>query len=276
LARVLAALRREYVVKRGLLLRISPPLAPQGEVERAQSTYIAAGFTPTPMATVYRTMLLDVSPSIEQITSRFSKRWRRQLNKSLKSGFEVQAGTSLEMFDQFCDLFEAFIDWKGFEVEHGPRFHRAVHEELPEDARYLILLARQGDKLAGGVVLARTGDTAVYLLGATNPAMRDSRPGHYLHFRATELLKEMGLRYYDLGGIDPENNPGVYEFKAGMTEVDLQAPRPMECSPGATKSLLLDAVEWSYRKYLSIKRGSKTRAAAAVPAESGEGDSPTS
>jgi len=267
LARCLEALRREYVLKRGLVLRVSPPLAPQDEIGLATSTYLAAGFKPTPMATVYRTMLLDLSPSIEQITSRFSKRWRRQLNKSLKSGFELQIGTSLEMFDQFCDLFEEFIDWKGFEVEHGPRFHREVHKALPEDARYFILLARQADKLAGGVVLARTGDTAVYVLGATNPAMRDARPGHYLHFRATELLKEKGLRYYDLGGINPENNPGVYEFKAGMTQVDLCAPPPMECAPGFAKKLMLDAAEWGYRKYLEIKRGAKAPPTTAGPSE---------
>ncbi len=258
LARVLEALRREYVLERGLVLRISPPLSPQEEVELAKTSYLAAGFKPTPMANVYRTMLLDLSPTIEEITARFSKRWRRQLNKSLKSGFELQIGTSVEMFDQFCDLFEAFIDWKGFEVEHGPRFHREVHKALPEEARYLILLARQADKLAGGVVLARTGDTAVYVLGATNPEMRDARPGHYLHFRATEVLKDMGLRYYDLGGINPDDNPGVYEFKAGMTQVDICAPPPMECSPGGVRSLLFDAAERGYRKLRSIRRGSKT------------------
>src|SRR6185295_17176716 len=134
LADVLQALRQEYVNRRGLLLRISPPLAPQAEIESTASVYRDAGFERTPKARTYRTMLLDLSPSVEDISARFSKRWLRQLTKSQKSGFEVQSGTSLEMFDQFCDLFEAFVDWKGFEVEHGPRFHREVQKALPEEA----------------------------------------------------------------------------------------------------------------------------------------------
>jgi lipid II:glycine glycyltransferase (peptidoglycan interpeptide bridge formation enzyme) len=31
-----------------------------------------------------------------------------------------------------------------------------------------------------------------------------------------EWLKERGCHWYDLGGIDPENNPGVYHFKCGI------------------------------------------------------------
>lgn len=36
-----------------------------------------------------------------------------------------------------------------------------------------------------------------------------------------EWLKRKGCCWYDLGGIDPEGNPGVYHFKAGMGGKDM-------------------------------------------------------
>ena len=256
LAMVLSALRQRYVEEQGLLLRVSPPLVAPELMELAQATYLSAGFEISPRVRGYRTMLLDLAADIPEIQARLAKRWKRQLNKGLKSGFELEVGTSDELFEQFCELFARFVKWKGFEVEHGPSFHLEVHKRLPEAARYLIVLCRHQGQLAGGLVLARTGDTAAYVLGATNPDLRDLRPGHYLQFKAIEKLKELGLRYYDLGGIDPEANPGVYEFKAGMTDVDISAPGPFECSPGIAQRLLLEAAELGYRKFLEFKRRS--------------------
>jgi len=256
LATVLSALRQHYVEDRGLLLRVSPPLVPPALVELAQASYLSEGFEISPRVRGYRTMLLDLAPDVAAIKAGLAKRWKRQLNKGLKSDFELEVGTSEELFEQFCELFTRFVKWKGFEVEHGPGFHLEVHRLLPEAARYLVLLCRHQGQLAGGLVLARTGDTAVYVLGATNPDLRDLRPGHYLQFRAIEKLQEQGLRYYDLGGIDPEGNPGVYEFKAGMTDVDISAPGPFECSPGIAQRLLLEAAELGYRKFLEFKRRS--------------------
>jgi lipid II:glycine glycyltransferase (peptidoglycan interpeptide bridge formation enzyme) len=37
-----------------------------------------------------------------------------------------------------------------------------------------------------------------------------------LLWRALAEAKETGMRWLDLGGIDPEANPGTYHFKAGL------------------------------------------------------------
>jgi lipid II:glycine glycyltransferase (peptidoglycan interpeptide bridge formation enzyme) len=33
-------------------------------------------------------------------------------------------------------------------------------------------------------------------------------------------LKQNGIRYYNLGGINPQTNPGVYHFKKGLSGED--------------------------------------------------------
>jgi hypothetical protein len=254
LAVCLRALQSEYVRNRKLTLRVSAPLARPELREAVESVYAACGFVPAPSAAVYRTMVMDLSPSLEEIRKSLSKRWLRQLKKSEKVSFEVQIGTDPALFDEFCVLFETFVEWKDFQVEHGPRFHSRVHSALPEEARYLILLSRHEGQLAYGLVLAITGDTAVYVLGASNPALRDLRAGHYLHWQGIEELKKHGIRWYDLGGIDPEANPGVHEFKAGMTDVDITAPGPFECAPDQVRGLLVAVAERSYKRWQDLRR----------------------
>ena len=60
------------------------------------------------------------------------------------------------------------------------------------------------------------GDTAIYLLGATNERARELKAAYFLQWQAMLWLKDRGARWYDLGGIDPEANPGGYHFKSGF------------------------------------------------------------
>jgi hypothetical protein len=53
-----------------------------------------------------------------------------------------------------------------------------------------------------------------------------------------QWLKENGVRWYDLGGIDPDQNPGVYHFKKGMSGLDVVHINPL----GASDSLLSSAM----------------------------------
>jgi lipid II:glycine glycyltransferase (peptidoglycan interpeptide bridge formation enzyme) len=57
----------------------------------------------------------------------------------------------------------------------------------------------------------------VYLLGATGDDGLKAKGSYLLQWRLLERLKEVGCHWYDLGGIDPKSNPGVYHFKQGLS-----------------------------------------------------------
>jgi hypothetical protein len=65
------------------------------------------------------------------------------------------------------------------------------------------------------------GDAGLYLLGATNEKARDLKASYFLQWRVMMWLKERGASAYDLGGIDPETNPGGYHFKSGFGGSDV-------------------------------------------------------
>jgi lipid II:glycine glycyltransferase (peptidoglycan interpeptide bridge formation enzyme) len=67
-----------------------------------------------------------------------------------------------------------------------------------------------------GLVGTAMGDTGIYLLGATSDAGMKSKGSYLLQWQMMQQLKARGCRWYDLGGINPDRNPGVYHFKQGL------------------------------------------------------------
>ena len=98
-----------------------------------------------------------------------------------------------------------------------------------------------------GHVASLLGDTSVYLLGATLEAGLKAKASYLLQWNAILEAKKRGLSWYDLGGIDPEGNPGVYHFKKGLGGLEVCAAGPFEMAPGASTALVLRAGEWLYR-----------------------------
>lgn len=94
-----------------------------------------------------------------------------------------------------------------------------------------------------GLVGSAHGDTGIYLLGATSDEGMKTKGSYLLQWRMVQWLKERGCRWYDLGGINPETNPGVYHFKAGLSGKDVTQPGTFEFSGSALSSLSLKAGE---------------------------------
>jgi hypothetical protein len=65
-----------------------------------------------------------------------------------------------------------------------------------------------------------------------------------------------GIRYYDLGGIDPQTRAGAYHFKKGLRGIDLWAPGPFESAPSALKAAFTHGAEDLYR-HLGLARRSR-------------------
>jgi hypothetical protein len=68
-----------------------------------------------------------------------------------------------------------------------------------------------------------------------------SKGAYLLQWTALQGLKENGIRWYDLGGIDPEGNPGVYAFKKGMSGSDMLQMNPLVSSNSSVSSVMAKA-----------------------------------
>lgn len=208
IADLVLALKQTYVEQRGFYLRIAPPLA---ECGLNSDNFILAGEAGWASAT------LDLSPTTEELRKGLKQKWRNGLNKAERSGFEVTEGTSPALFNAFLEAHSEFTNTKGLDTGLTPQILKVLNELLPENRKLYALVASFDGKIAGSALIARFGNTGEYLAGNTTDAGRKLNAGQLLLWRAVEALKNEGVGYFDLGGMDDVLTPkGIYRFKEGL------------------------------------------------------------
>jgi lipid II:glycine glycyltransferase (peptidoglycan interpeptide bridge formation enzyme) len=221
-ARMADALHQEYVVKRRLLLHILPnAFVGSARAGVVQSAFANFAMEPSATATKYRTFVVDVAPSIEELRKNLDKKWRNQLSRSEKNGLNVVAGSGTDAYRRFSTMYGQMRDRKTFETTVDVEEFGRIQLDLPENQRMQILICERNGKPVAGIVASAMGDSAIYLLGATSDDGLDAKGSYLLQWTWIEWLKENGVRWYDLGGIDPDGNPGVYHFKKGFSGADV-------------------------------------------------------
>jgi hypothetical protein len=261
LGAVLDALVGHYCRDRGFILRILAPLGPLAWNEKAEQVFAGLGFVPTTRSARYQTMVIDISPPPADVRKKLEQKWRNCLNASERKGLTLRHGTDDTLFAEFCRLFSAFHDRKGFAVDLDANFYRELQRSLSEPDRLLVALADLEGKIAGGHVMSILGDTAVYLLGATSAEGLNNKAAYLLQWHAIARARERGAKFYDLGGIDPAGNPGVYHFKAGMGGQTLASPGPYEYRAASWRTRIAVGAESVYQRVKRPGKPSRARAA---------------
>jgi lipid II:glycine glycyltransferase (peptidoglycan interpeptide bridge formation enzyme) len=233
------ALHEEYVCKRGLLLQIIPNAfvdSPRAAIFKSAFSV----FTPDrrTASRAYRTFVLDLALPVEQLRKNLDKKWRNQLTRSEKNGLKIVAGNGADEYRTFCRMYNEMWKRKAFESTVDIEEFKRIQEDLPETHRMRILICEQDGVPVAGVVASAMGDSAIYLLGATSDDGLNAKGAYLLQWTMIQWLKENGIKWYDLGGIDPEGNPGVYSFKRGLSGTDVSQLTPLV----ACNSVLSSAV----------------------------------
>ena len=208
-------LKTEYALRRRCFLRLWPHVT--GEQKHfVKMALEREGFLHMPEAPAHRTLLLDLSPPIEDLRSNLLQKWRNCLNKAEKNGLNVVEGTSEELYGVFLALAGEMLDRKGFITGVDYHEYQRIQRHLPAAHKMNIMVCEaQGEPICVSIYSA-IGDMGIYLLGATGQKGLGLNGAYLLQWRMIQRLKERGVRCYDLGGIDPESNPGVYKFKLGV------------------------------------------------------------
>jgi Acetyltransferase (GNAT) domain len=254
---VLAALRREYVDRRRLVLRVAPAIGDERWNAAQDEALLAAGCRPGEHLRRYRTMMVDLDRPLPDVRKGLARKWRNVLGNAERRGLHVTGGTGPELFDDFAPLFDEIVARKAFAVDLGAGFYAEVQRRLPERERLRVAIATLDGRPAAGVVASIHGDTAVYLLGASNDVGRATNAAYLLQWHVIEAAAARGCRFYDLGGIDPEGNPGVHRFKERMGGTDVIAPGPYELAPGRMRRAAVHAAERAFRAAAARRSGAR-------------------
>lgn len=239
----LKKLREEYVEKRGLVLRILAPVGDHAWNEDIRAAMSGMGMVPSQNGRSYRTLLLDLDRPLDEIRKGFAQKWRNCLNASEKEGLSIRWTSEPRAFSEFRVGHEAFVRGKGFSVNLDAAFYESVRNHSDNDAALELALVECDGKPIAFHLGSYLGDTAVYLLGLTEELALSKKAAYFLHWEVINRAKGRGLKWYDLGGIDPDENPGVFKFKSGLGGNDVCAAGPMEMGPGRIRLGILRCIE---------------------------------
>ena len=240
--RMARAIEDEYLGKRKLFLRILPnAFAGTQRAVTMQAAFSRFFAEPLDAGNTYRTFVLDLIPSLDELRKGLDPKWRNKLSGAEKNKLEVIEGNGSSEYRTFHGIYDQMRRRKGFETTVSVEEFGRIQETLAESQRMRVLICQDKGIPVAGLIVSAIGDSAIYLLGATSDDGLKSKGAYLLQWTMIQWLKENGIRSYDLGGIDPEGNPGVYLFKKGFSGLDISQINPFAASDSAVSSRIVRA-----------------------------------
>ena len=173
-----------------------------------------------------RTLILNINDSEEEILARMKQKTRYNIRLAEKKGVTVRAWEDIESFHKMLLLTGSRDEFGVHSREYYQRAYDLLH---PGQMGELLLAEYEGKPLAA-LFVARHGNRAYYLYGASTDEERNRMPTYLLQWEAMKWARTHGCQEYDLWGVPDEDETtleqnfetrseglwGVYRFKRGF------------------------------------------------------------
>jgi len=158
-------------------------------------------------------MKLDLDKNLEEIQKDMSRNWRRNLKRSTKSKLPISQWVNPD-FDEIRAVYQSMESYKGLQVQFSKEELQCMFQKFGEKIVLYKCLDKEGQVVAlrGCVILHHFGWD---LFAATSSSGRKLYASYALFWELLKHCVNSGVKEYDLMGIDPINNSGVYNFKKG-------------------------------------------------------------
>lgn len=211
-----------YVRRRGLLLTVHPRPHPEAQEIETQILKEFGFRQRRPSADRHRYIVKLIANESER-RSALGTNWRRNLVKAEREGFRVAEESSVNAILSFQSLHAEMVARKNASQSDPIHLLARLVADLPSQLKPRIFLASLTGEVVAGAVVARHGDVAYYLYGATSDRGVAVRAGYFLQWHITGLLADEGAELYDLGGA--VGSHGLERFKQGLLG---KAAQPVE------------------------------------------------
>lgn len=167
------------------------------------------------------TAVLNLNLDDEALLARAARNWRANVRRAEKNTITTQPWLN-PTAEAIHSAFSSMETAKGLDEQHS----REEIEQLLEKAGHQLIICRSNDErgellsLGGALVFANQANLWLF---ATTERGRTSRASYSVFWVLVQHCQRVGVTSYDLGGIDPVNNAGVYRFKkdSGATLVEI-------------------------------------------------------
>ncbi len=159
-----------------------------------------------------KTILVDLSPTEDEIFARFSEAKRRAVRKAQKNGITVEESGDIKNLIHIKNKSGGFF---GFITTVGIDKLWAIL--APKHATVLLAYSKNR-RVIGGILLVFWGDTAFYwIAGATREGKKIFAPT-LLVWEALKVSKKFGSKLFDFVGVWDERTPNDHKDWLGFTK----------------------------------------------------------
>jgi lipid II:glycine glycyltransferase (peptidoglycan interpeptide bridge formation enzyme)/uncharacterized membrane protein (UPF0127 family) len=178
-----------------------------------------------------RNTIVSLSRTEEEILAHFHSSTRSNIKRAERRGVtvEIKKEFTEEDYGHFFSMIKSTIKRNhGKKAYPSEQYFRTflsanrIADGIDPNSRpglsIVIFCGYQHGKPATTHVVIFSGTTATYLFGASHTEHLSSKVDTYLHWVAMREAKRLGMRYYDIGGIDEKIWPTLTKFKKQFSD----------------------------------------------------------
>lgn len=162
------------------------------------------------------TVLIALQQDPDRLLGQLHSKWRNRLRQAQQQPqVDVFAGTDARRLQRLLQQEAQQRQAKRF---HGLplEFTQSFIDSHPQLAQgHLLCEARVNKQPLAGMLFLRHGRTATYHIGWLEDSARHMNLHNLLMWQAMQTLRQQGLHWLDLGGINTEDMAGISRFKLG-------------------------------------------------------------
>ena len=163
-----------------------------------------------------QSMLLSINSDQESMLSTASSNWKRNYKRSLRSAVQpyVWNNASPDQLESAYRIMDEYKKVEGVKLQMSASDIRSVQHCFGSDLALIRMDDEAGSLLSvRGALIQQT--IAWDFIAVTTPEGRKTYSSHRTLIALAQECARRGCTTLELGGIDPENNKGVFDFKNG-------------------------------------------------------------
>lgn len=187
-----------------------------GWSQDVQLGLLKSGFSPVLNTRMYTYVLEDESGSLDGQS--LSSNWRHNLRRAQKNQritvrWIIGLSERLKAMDRLENMYNNLSQRKNFAAAIDFNLAKDI---IAENEKFHFAEALLDGEVIAARVSSECNDHVLDFIAASNEAAKKTYANYLLMWKMIEMTKKSGKKYFDVGGINPTENIGVYNFKKGL------------------------------------------------------------
>lgn len=162
----------------------------------------------------YQTLWWDITQDDTTARAALKPNWRGSLKKAEAAALNVEWDIRCKYFSWLKGMYAADKALRGYGGPSPQLLDNLAAFSTSDNPMIIGKVSHDGDDIAG-IMLFKHGTCATYQVGWTSDKGRQHNAHHLLLWQSRDILRQHGVRHFDLGGINDDTAAGVKKFKTG-------------------------------------------------------------